>query len=178
MNRLAAFVYRVATTRYKHKTLLIIAGAIFWYGAFALMVIFAPMLDGLINIHLNIPGLLDVTLSFVLWMTGLPAVIWTIWRFFKAKGTPVPFSPPKKFVADGMYRRVRNPMLLGWTIILIGFGVWRESFSLLVILIPLFLLAHFIYLKFIEEKELERKFGQEYTDYKKRVPMFLPRLYK
>jgi protein-S-isoprenylcysteine O-methyltransferase Ste14 len=28
----------------------------------------------------------------------------------------------------------------------------------------------------VEEKELEKKFGQAYLDYKKRVPMFIPGL--
>jgi len=47
---------------------------------------------------------------------------------------------------------------------------------LLAIFTPLFLLVHIMYLKFIEEKELEKKFGQAYIVYKQRVPMFIPRL--
>ncbi len=31
-------------------------------------------------------------------------------------------------------------------------------------------------LKYIEEPELEKRLGQPYVAYKKRVPMFLPRL--
>jgi protein-S-isoprenylcysteine O-methyltransferase Ste14 len=71
---------------------------------------------------------------------------------------------------------VRNPMHLGWTIVLIGLALLMQSFTLLVIFIPLFILVHILYLKFIEEKELEKKFGQAYLDYKKSVPMFVPRL--
>ena len=68
-------------------------------------------------------------------------------------------------------------MHLGWTLLLIGLAVLMQSFTLLVIFMPLFILAHIIYLKFIEEKELEKKFGQAYLDYKHRVPMFIPKLY-
>jgi len=67
-------------------------------------------------------------------------------------------------------------MHLGWTIVLIGLAVLMQSFTLLVIFIPLFVAAHIVYLKFVEEKELEKKFGQAYLDYKKSVPMFIPKL--
>lgn len=67
-------------------------------------------------------------------------------------------------------------MHLGWTIVLIGVSILEQSFVLLVIFIPLFLLVHILYIKFVEEKELEKKFGQAYLDYKKKVPMWLPKL--
>jgi protein-S-isoprenylcysteine O-methyltransferase Ste14 len=68
-------------------------------------------------------------------------------------------------------------MHLGWTLVLFGVAVLMQSFTLLVIFIPLFVLAHILYLKLIEEKELEKKFGQAYIDYKKHVPMFIPKLH-
>jgi protein-S-isoprenylcysteine O-methyltransferase Ste14 len=67
-------------------------------------------------------------------------------------------------------------MHLGWTVTLIGLALLMQSFTLLVIFIPLFILGHVVYLKSIEEKELEKKFGQAYLDYRRRVPMFIPRL--
>ena len=69
-------------------------------------------------------------------------------------------------------------MHLGWTIVLVGLALLMQSFTLLVIFIPCFVAVHIIYLKFVEEKELEKKFGQAYLDYKKKVPMFIPRLIK
>ena len=106
----------------------------------------------------------------------MPVVVWTIIRFIRTKGSPIPFNPPPKMVADGLYGIVRNPMHLGWTIVLIGLAVLMQSFTLLVIFIPLFVLVHIVYIKLIEEKELEKKFGPAYLDYKKRVPMFIPKL--
>jgi len=35
-----------------------------------------------------------------------------------------------------------------------------------------------IYIKLIEEKELEGRFGSEYAEYKKRTPFLIPRFWK
>ena len=39
---------------------------------------------------------------------------------------------------------------------------------------PLFLLFNLLELKLVEEPELERRFGESYVEYKRRVPMFVP----
>ena len=126
---------------------------------------------------MSIPMAIRLPVYIVLLVIGIPMVLWTIFRFLRTKGTPIPFNPPPTMVTNGLYAIVRNPMHLGWTILLIGAAVFTQSFTLLVIFIPLFVLAHILYLKFVEEKELEKKFGQAYLDYKKRVPMFIPKLY-
>ncbi|MDR0590375.1 MAG: hypothetical protein LBG09_00750, partial [Puniceicoccales bacterium] len=40
----------------------------------------------------------------------------------------------------------------------------------------LFLLGKLIYLPFFEEKDLEKRFGQSYLEYKRHVPRWIPRL--
>ena len=35
-------------------------------------------------------------------------------------GTPAPYDPPKFFVARGVYRHVRNPMMIGVILVLLG----------------------------------------------------------
>jgi len=65
-------------------------------------------------------------------------------------------------------------MVLGWTIILFGLGILFSSISLTLIFTPLFILLNVLYLKTIEEREMEKKFGEEYLKYKQRVPMFSP----
>ncbi len=178
MNSLAEFVYRVATTHHKFKLLITIAGAIFWYGGVALMVYLSPWVDRKLGLELSITPLVRFPVSIILLVLGIPMVVWTITRFFRARGTPIPFNPPPGFVTDGLYRIVRNPMHLGWALVLIGLAVLRQSFSLLVIGVPFFAAAHVIYYKLVEEKELEKKFGQAYLDYKKRVGMFIPNFWK
>jgi protein-S-isoprenylcysteine O-methyltransferase Ste14 len=178
MNSLAEFVYQVATTRHRFKFLLSVAGTIFWYGGVALMIFLSPWVDRQLGLELSITPPVRLPIAIILLVVGVPMVVWTITRFFRARGTPIPFSPPPAFVTDGLYNVVRNPMHLGWLLVLIGLAVLRESFSLLVIMVPFFIVAHIIYYKLVEEKELEKKFGQVYLDYKKRVGMFVPRLWK
>lgn len=135
-----------------------------------------PWLDKTWGLKLSIILPVRLAVAIVLLAIGIPMVFWTITRFLMTKGSPIPFNPPPALVVNGLYRIVRNPMHLGWTIVLLGLAILMQSFTLLVIFIPLFLLVHIIYLKFVEEKELEKKFGQAYLDYKKRVPMFIPKL--
>jgi len=175
MNGIAGFVYRVATTHHRFKTLLSIAGAIFWYGSVMLAILLSPWADNQLGLSLHIAAAVRLPVAIVLLLVGAPMVVWTIARFLRARGSPIPFSPPPTFVTDGLYKVVRNPMHLGWTLVIAGVGVLRQSFTLLLVFTPAFVLAHIIYIKLIEEKELEEKFGQAYREYKKRVGMFLPR---
>ena len=140
------------------------------------MIFLAPWLDKTWGLHLSIPLAVRLPIGIVLLVIGVPMVLWTIARFLRTKGTPIPFNPPPALVVTGLYKIVRNPMHLGWTIVLVALALLMQSFTLLVIFIPLFVLVHILYLKFIEEKELEKKFGQAYLDYKKSVPMFIPKL--
>ena len=48
------------------------------------------------------------------------------------EGTPAPFDPPRRFVAHGPYRWVRNPMIIGVVVLLVGFGLWNQSVSIVV----------------------------------------------
>jgi len=97
----------------------------------------------------------------------------SVFYFLKARGTPVPLSPPPKLVKTGPYKYVRNPMLTGIFIQLFGFGIILNSLSLIIIFTPLFIIVNVWELKRIEEPELKKRFGKEYLDYKKQVPMFL-----
>ncbi len=49
------------------------------------------------------------------------------------KGTPAAFDPPTEFVAAGPYAYVRNPMYIGGFILLIGFGLYRNLLSILIL---------------------------------------------
>jgi protein-S-isoprenylcysteine O-methyltransferase Ste14 len=178
VNKLAEFVYQVATKQGRRRLLWSIGGAVFWYCAVLIMILLAPFADRFLAIKMTIPPAVRLPLGIVLLVVGVPMVIWTITRFLLTKGSPIPFNPPPVMVVNGLYGIVRNPMHLGWMVVLIGLAVLMQSFTLLVIFIPLFLLAHIVYLKLIEEKELEKKFGQAYIDYRKSVPMFIPRLGK
>jgi protein-S-isoprenylcysteine O-methyltransferase Ste14 len=101
-------------------------------------------------------------------------MLWSNLHFIKVRGTPVPFNPPPSLVTTGPYAYVRNPMLSGVFILLFGLGIVFNSISLVFIFTPLFILLNVLELKAIEEPELEKRLGREYTEYKKGVPMFIP----
>jgi protein-S-isoprenylcysteine O-methyltransferase Ste14 len=116
------------------------------------------------------------------WFTAIPLLaigtgfwLWSVLIFFKGKGTPVPLNPPPKLITTGPYEFSRNPMMTGLFLALFGIGFATQSVSLVFIYTPLFILLIYLELKWIEEPELEQRLGKEYTEYRKRTPMFWPK---
>jgi protein-S-isoprenylcysteine O-methyltransferase Ste14 len=93
--------------------------------------------------------------------------------FARARGTPVPVNPPKELVIKGIYAFSRNPMMLGIYLVFFGIGLLTGSVALTFIFTPLFIILMTLYVRKVEEKELELQFGRQYLDYKKNVPMYL-----
>lgn len=104
-------------------------------------------------------------LSFAWWSIGSQMTV--------GSGTPVPMMPTQRLVVQPPFTYCRNPMTLGTIIGGLGIGVWIGSFSAIAIVgtLETGLLA---YIRFIEEKELEARFGQDYVDYKRTTPFLLP----
>lgn len=90
------------------------------------------------------------------------------------EGTPAPWDPPKKLVISGPYRYVRNPMISGIILILLGEAILFNSWPLLLWTI-FFLAGNMLYIPRIEEKGLLRRFGEPYTVYMHSVPRWIPR---
>jgi protein-S-isoprenylcysteine O-methyltransferase Ste14 len=79
-----------------------------------------------------------------------------------------------RLVTDRLYSLVRHPQYTGLFIALFGEGIvhWPTVFS--VALFPVIVLAYYLLAR-SEERKVEEEFGDEYREYKKRVPMFIPR---
>jgi protein-S-isoprenylcysteine O-methyltransferase Ste14 len=108
--------------------------------------------------------------------TGIYIMSRTISGFIRiGKGTLAPWSPTKKLIIAGMYRFVRNPMIIGVIIVLIGESIAILSFDIL-IWAAIFFIINNIYFQIYEEPDLLKKFGDEYWEYKKNVPRWIPRL--
>jgi protein-S-isoprenylcysteine O-methyltransferase Ste14 len=174
--RLIGAFYRAATGSRKMRNLLTPAGAVFFFGLITLFVFAALRVDRLLDLPELIPTSLNIVVAVPILAIGLFLMIWSILNFVSVKGTPVPFNPPPRLVATGPYAHVRNPMLTGLFVLLFGLGVLLRSISLVSIFTPLFILLNLWELKAVEERELERRLGKDYVEYKKRVPMFVPRL--
>jgi protein-S-isoprenylcysteine O-methyltransferase Ste14 len=89
-------------------------------------------------------------------------------------GTPAPFDPPAEFVARGPYKFVRNPMYIGGLSLLMGLGLLEGSGSIVLLALALSILAH-LGVVYLEEPDLERRFGENYRRYKNRVNRWIPR---
>lgn len=87
----------------------------------------------------------------------------------KRAGTdPIPFNPSTRIVAHGLYRFTRNPMYLGFALCTLGLAILVDSaWMLLAVPIGLILIDRIVITR--EERYLERKFGEEYLNYKRHV---------
>jgi protein-S-isoprenylcysteine O-methyltransferase Ste14 len=152
------------------RALVYMTGFVFLWGWIALgargydrnLGIVLPAWTGMLGTRFMLIGGIFVFLcagTFVLW----------------GRGTPAPFDAPRRFVAVGPYKYVRNPMYIGGWIVLFGFGLYLHSFSILLMSLAALLLAH-LFVILYEEPHLRDKFGATYLDYCNSVPRWIPRL--
>jgi len=93
---------------------------------------------------------------------------------FVGKGTPAPFDPPRRMVAAGPYRFVRNPMYAGAGLALLGAAVYCGSWELGGYAAGFLLVTHLFVVAY-EEPHLRRLFGADYERYCSVTPRWLPR---
>lgn len=105
-------------------------------------------------------------------LTGACGLLISVWgeRTFAAAGTEVlPASPTnKKLVTHGPFRYTRNPMYSGLVLMAFGFAFYFGTIAFYAMPLVLFLLCNFSFIPF-EEAKMQRQFGDQYTDYLRRV---------
>jgi len=143
---------------------------------------------------LLLPGLVAVGVpALIVWQTGaslrppavvgipliavgLVLVISTIRLFATVgRGTLAPGDATSRLVVQGPYRYVRNPMISGVLFILLGEAVCFSSPALLIWFAAV-LAANAVYIPFVEERGLPRRFGADYEAYEANVPRWIPRV--
>jgi protein-S-isoprenylcysteine O-methyltransferase Ste14 len=110
-------------------------------------------------------GLGLAALGFVL---GVLAVI----EFRRARAATDPKKPVNNFVATGIYRYTRNPIYLGFVLMLIGVPLNMGIYWGFILVWPLIIFMNNMVIKH-EETYLEKKFREQYTGYKSRVRRWL-----
>ena len=111
-----------------------------------------------------------------LFLAGSLLAIWTMVLFARiGKGTPAPWNPTKHLIVEGPYRYVRNPMISGVLLMLAG-EYFLTGANQLLWWLGVFFLINCIYFPLSEEKHLAERFQDKYTEYKKNVPRWIPRL--
>jgi len=124
----------------------------------------------------SLAGGLRVALGALLFTAGFAFFAWCVRLFARVgHGTLAPWDPTEALVVVGPYRYVRNPMITGVAVMLLGetilwssrgVGVWAASF----------LVINHLYFVLSEEPGLEHRFGQPYRAYMADVPRWIPRL--
>lgn len=113
----------------------------------------------------------SIGIFFVLWSNAA--------LLFKGRGGPtelfnVAISPRTKYlVVIGPYRYTRNPMVFGAFSCYFALAFLWNSLPAVIVSAVFFIIIRY-YLKATEEKRLLKDFGQEYEEYRQRVPMIVP----
>jgi protein-S-isoprenylcysteine O-methyltransferase Ste14 len=139
---------------------LVLAGAM-WFAAMQLpsFAITLPWRHGL-----------AVTISSV----GILLILAGAYAFQKAKTTVNPTKPAaaSSIVTSGVYRFSRNPMYIGFLLVLIGWATFL-SHTLPFLLLPVYVAYMNRFQISPEERALSAKFGDEYKTYKQAVRRWL-----
>jgi protein-S-isoprenylcysteine O-methyltransferase Ste14 len=111
---------------------------------------------------------LGLLLAFVGFLLGIGAFL----EFRKARTTLNPHGSSKQIVISGIYRFTRNPIYLGFLLMLIGFPL-NSGLYWGIVLAPFYMLTMNRLVIEREEAYLEKKFKDQYTSYKSLVRRWL-----
>ena len=139
------------------------------------MVLIPNVLMGL-NFDLNLPV---YTFPYVKYfgvavvLSGVLLDLYCIYLFLTfGRGTPVPVDPPQILVAKGIYARSRNPMYIGYLLIILGEFIFFGNLLLLGYFFLVVVLIH-LFIVFYEEPVLKKRFGETYLEYLQKTPRWL-----
>jgi protein-S-isoprenylcysteine O-methyltransferase Ste14 len=114
--------------------------------------------------------------GLVLVAAGAFVVLRAFVRFVReGHGTPAPVAPTDTLVVGGDYRFVRNPMYVGVVTAILGQALlfldpWVLGYGVLAWAV----MASFV--RFYEEPVLRDQYGEQYEDYRRTVPAWVPRI--
>jgi len=157
---------------------IVFGGFIFWIVIPFFIIVVSSYMDQRLSLLKFHYGLINPVTGLLFIFVGWLFANWTVKVQFSAgKGTPIPLMPTQKLIIQRPYNYCRNPMTLGTTLFYLGVAIWLGSFSAvgLGLVYPVGIL---IYIKLVEERELEGRFGSEYLGYKKRTPFLIPGIRK
>ncbi len=104
--------------------------------------------------------------TLYVWCLGLFAVV--------GGGTPGPWDAPRRIVAVGPYRWVRNPIYISALLVVLGEAWLFTSLPLLEYAAEMAVACHLLVIGY-EEPTLGRAFGTAYAEYRRTVPRWIPR---
>ncbi len=138
-------------------------------------VIIAQFISNYVRFDYN--GILKYPIIIATLLIGLGILVWaTICQLTIGHGTPAPNAPTQKLVIVGPYKYTRNPIELGALFYYFACGWFFGSTLHGIICFVLGFILGSSYHKFIEEKELLLRFGDEYKTYRNNTPFLIPKI--
>ncbi|MEY8798777.1 isoprenylcysteine carboxylmethyltransferase family protein [Leisingera sp. XS_AS12] len=95
---------------------------------------------------------------------GLTALFWGSWHFKRKKAEIHTFRQPQDLITDGPFRYSRNPMYLGFFLLLVGAAFYVNTWCALAAPLAFLLTAMYWYIPH-EERRMRAAFGAAYDDY-------------
>ena len=132
---------------------------------------FALILGRFIQIPLAVPAIFN-NIGFALTLIGFLFGVGAFIEFRKARTTLDPHSSVKNLVTTGVYGFSRNPIYLGFLLMVIGLPL-NSGYYWGFFISPFYALTMNRLVIEREESYLEKKFGDVYTGYKSRVRRWL-----
>jgi len=77
-----------------------------------------------------------------------------------------------KLISTGLFKYIRHPLYL--SLMLGGFGILAKDYGYIQWILALTNFISLIITAKVEEKEMIKKFGDDYIDYMKHTKMFIP----
>ncbi len=123
-------------------------------------------------------GLINLVVGGAMTLVGWLFAMWSIVdQLTRGRGTPLPVMATQILLVTGPFAYCRNPMGFGTIVLYYGLAIWTGSWSAIA-LVTSFAAVLIAYLKYIEEKELEARFGQSYMEFKETTPFIIPSMPK
>lgn len=111
---------------------------------------------------------IGLAITFVGFLFGIGALV----EFRKARTTLDPHGSARQLVTSGIYRFTRNPIYLGFLLMVIGLPL-NSGLYWGIVLAPFYVVLMNRLIVQHEEAYLEKKFGKAYTSYTARVRRWL-----
>ena len=159
------------------RVLAVLGSMVFFFAAPGTVVALVPWWMSRWRIQATFPA--SSVLRFVgaiLVITGILVLTDSFAQFaLQGLGTPAPVSPPRRLVATGLYRYVRNPMYLAVVSAIVEQALFFGSLGLLAYVALLAIIVHLFVVGY-EEPKLRATFEDEYEAFCANVPRWRPRL--
>lgn len=136
-----------------------------------MFIVIAYVLGRFAPIFFVVPAVLQ-TVGLLLTFAGFLLGITAFAEFRKGRTTLDPHGSVTQLVSSGIYRFTRNPIYLGFLLIVIGLPL-KSGLYWGIVMAPFYILTMNRLVIEHEEAYLEKKFGETYTGYMSRVRRWL-----